>query len=395
MSYEKDSDGNELGTLGKITAGILLLFVTGLSAYLIVGLWPDRIPLPTEKVQAYYQFKLFNVRLVKITDRMADSLGDLQVLNSLDRDTNGRDCVQDSIKIKSAPSTKVSALLKIKIKAQRQLDSLQKGAAGVKDKDTTKIKEAKQELAKASLAEKKEWQHLIDSVHKAKEGYKVLSRYKHSFDELIHLNTLQLMLVALGGFLGNIIYIGTSFTAFLGSGQFKQSWLLWYLVKPLTASGLAIAIYFLLCGGFLTLNNSSNSINLNAIMGLAILTGLFTDKATLKLGEIFEVVFKSNKDNRSDQLVGPPKVTAITPSELIRKSENKINVTGEGFQIGKIKLFIDDVELETEIKTNLITAKYIPGDDPVGKSKIRLTVKSDKGALVAEKDITLKDPSGN
>jgi hypothetical protein len=390
MENFKDADGNELYNFEKVIACALLLLFTCFSAYLILGLWPDRIPLPTEKVQAYYQCKLFHVKLVKITDEKADALANLQVLNAAECSDQENNCRPDTIKRMSTSLKKGAAPSKTKTKEERQLDSLQ-AVAAAKSGIATEIEEAKKALAK-SLSVEARAKSGLDSVNKSKETFAQLLNDKYMFDKLIHLNTLQLMLVALAGFLGNMIYIGASFTTFLGSGQFKRSWLLWYIIKPLIAAGLAIAIYFLLCGGFLTLNNSANSININAIMSLALLTGLYTDRATLKLGEVFDVVFKGKKENGADQLVGAPKVSAIMPSEFIRGSENKISVVGEAFQTGKVKLYLDDVELESEIKTSLITANYIPGDDVAGKTKMRLTVKSGKGALIAEKEIILKDP---
>lgn len=113
---------------------------------------------------------------------------------------------------------------------------------------------------------------------------------------LIHLNTILLLLVATAGFLGNMIYIATSFTTFVGAGKFKKSWLLWYCVKPFTAAALAIGMYFVFRGGFLNMSDDSTNINLYGVMTLSVLTGLFTDRATLKLKEVFDVLLKPAQD---------------------------------------------------------------------------------------------------
>jgi hypothetical protein len=113
---------------------------------------------------------------------------------------------------------------------------------------------------------------------------------------LIHLNTILLLLVATAGFLGNMIYIATSFTTFVGAGKFKKSWLLWYCVKPFTAAALAIGIYFVFRGGFLNMSDDSTNINLYGVMTLSLLAGLFTDRTTLKLKEVFDVLLKPAQD---------------------------------------------------------------------------------------------------
>lgn len=120
---------------------------------------------------------------------------------------------------------------------------------------------------------------------------------------LIHINTLLLILVGVAGFLGNMIHIASSFTTFVGAGKFRKSWILWYCVKPFTAAALAIAVYFVLRGGFLNMSDDSANINIYGVATISILCGLFTDRATLKLKEVFDVLFRpALKDDRPDKL---------------------------------------------------------------------------------------------
>ena len=116
----------------------------------------------------------------------------------------------------------------------------------------------------------------------------------------LHLNTLLFLLVALAGFLGSMIHLSTSFTNYLSAGQLKSNWLIWYLVKPFTATGVSLVFYFLLKAGLLNFDNGGG-INLYGIVILSALTGLYTDKATLKLEEIFTTIFKP-KDERPEKL---------------------------------------------------------------------------------------------
>jgi hypothetical protein len=120
-------------------------------------------------------------------------------------------------------------------------------------------------------------------------------------EHTIQFNTLMLLLVATAGFLGNMIHIASSFTTFIGSNQFKRSWILWYCVKPFTASALALVIYFAFRAGFLNSNDPGNTLNIYGIMTVSALSGLFTDTATQKMKEVFEVIFKP-KETRPDSL---------------------------------------------------------------------------------------------
>jgi len=126
---------------------------------------------------------------------------------------------------------------------------------------------------------------------------------------LIHINTVLLILVALGGFAGNMIHIATSFVTFIGDKKFERSWILWYCVKPFTAAALALGFYFVFRGGFLNTSAEAPNINLYGVMTIAILTGLFTDTATLKMKEVFEVLFKpkDEREGKRDEVPFKPK----------------------------------------------------------------------------------------
>lgn len=64
--------------------------------------------------------------------------------------------------------------------------------------------------------------------------------------------------------------------------------------------GVALVFYLVFRAGLLT-NTGLETLNVYGIMTLAALAGLFSDRATLKLKEIFETLFQP-KDNRSGEL---------------------------------------------------------------------------------------------
>lgn len=114
---------------------------------------------------------------------------------------------------------------------------------------------------------------------------------------LIHLNTILLILVAAGGFMGNLIFMGSSLTTHVGARNFSKSWILWYCVNPFTAAALALGIYFVFRGGFLNMSDDSSNINLYGVMTLSVLAGLFTKQTTDKLQGVFgSIGLKAKKD---------------------------------------------------------------------------------------------------
>lgn len=186
----------------------------------------------------------------------------------------------------------------------------------------------------------------------------------------IHINTILFLLVSLAGFLGSMVHLSTSLTNYVGSEKFCRSWTLWYFVKPFTAAGLALVFYLVLQAGLLN-GNPSNSVNPYGMVVLAALVGIFTDKATLKLEEIFTVLFKP-ADQRPDKMERKSeekgvKVTSVEPKQLSLQGENKIILTGEGFSSDELVIKMEDKVMEAIITTQSITFPYKV--DPASEKK--------------------------
>lgn len=203
----------------------------------------------------------------------------------------------------------------------------------------------------------------------------------------INLNIILLMLVAAGGFLGNMIHIATSFTTFVGAGKFQRSWILWYWVRPFTASALALALYF----AFGATRDPAN-VDLDRILTLAILSGLFTDIATQKLKEVFDVLF-SPKDNRPNKLTDPvAKIASITPEELAKEGENTIVLKGANLKSQKLIIKIDGKAItETKIADKEISFKYTIPAEAKSKTELVLEITDSEGNPVSKKTLPVKD----
>jgi hypothetical protein len=246
---EPDGTGNEITLLGKWIAGVLLVTATVIVLLLIIALWPDRLPVSGDKI-ARYDNKLFNIRLLD-TSTVSYYYKRKHILKS---DTTESNNLNTTAPVNSNKLNKMTA------------DS----PATNKEEDTSA----------------------------GKTDYK---NEKIDVKNTISINTLLLFLVAAAGFLGNMLHLATSFTTFVGSNKFKRNWILWYCVKPFTASGLAVVLYFSFRAGFLNSSDDASNLNLFGIVTLAALAGLFTDSATQKLKEVFDVMFKPG-DERPNKL---------------------------------------------------------------------------------------------
>ncbi len=319
-------DGNEITKEGKITAGILLVAFTLLPIIFLIAYWPDKLPSRDHEITSY-NYKLFHIEL------------------------------QDSLK-------NVSVKVNLPVRTKPKVDTASKtGAKDSTGKDTAKT-------PPPSTVNKRE----------LPSGNQPETSAPHECEPTtIGLNAILLILVALAGFLGSMIYIGSSFTDFVGNDKLKSNWLLWYIVKPFTGMGLAIVIYFVFRAGLLNFNDPTN-INLYGIVTLAVLAGLFTDDATLKLKEVFEVIFKP-KDVRVDKLDDYQiKITGITPEKLVSEQTNNIIISGEGLDKQKLQLKMSDKLItDAVIKSNSISFSYKIPDELKTAREFKLVIMDEKG----------------
>jgi hypothetical protein len=356
--YKKDYDGNEITTIGKIVAGFFLALLTFFGCFFIVCYWPDRLPTPNEKIAPLYINDPFHVRLACLPDTCCPEC--------IDRP------ISDSDKTQSAKIANASP------------------AATDSPASTSSVSATDAPVTTASTAATIATASTRSDVTPRLESNKDKRTYRR--DELLHINTLLLILVGLGGFVGNMIHVATSFTTFVGAGKFKKSWLLWYCIKPFTAAALAIGIYFVFRGGFLNMSDGGASINLYGLMTISLFAGLFTDKATEKLKEVFEVLFRS-KEERPDPLVSKFKILNISPLIIEKDKVNKMTLAGEKLDTEKIRISINNEEI-TDIKTSAgtITFDYTIPDTQKDKKTLTVSVKDDKGKEQYTVDLTVKEP---
>jgi hypothetical protein len=215
-------------------------------------------------------------------------------------------------------------------------------------------------------------------------------------EHTIHLSTLLLVLVALSGYLGNMIHVATSFTTYIGSRKFEKSWLLWYCVRPFSAAALAVALFFILRAGFLNYTNDSSNLNLYGVLAISMLTGLFTDIATQKLKEVFETIFKP-KDARPDKLEDTNKasnefaVTSVSPVKLKKNANNTILVYGENLLTQSINVLIGNtIVSQVVVKEKSIGFNYMPTANEMAQGHVLMVITTQNGKTLYAKKIAFE-----
>jgi hypothetical protein len=108
-----------------------------------------------------------------------------------------------------------------------------------------------------------------------------------------------ILLVVLAGAAGSFIHSAGSFINFVGEKKLSENWIWWYVLRPLVGMGVALVFFIVFKAGLLA--GSNTEINPYGLIALSALAGMFSDRATLKLQEIFETLFRPN-DQRKGKL---------------------------------------------------------------------------------------------
>lgn len=95
-----------------------------------------------------------------------------------------------------------------------------------------------------------------------------------------------LIIVALSGALGSLVHAFRSFYWYVGHRALVRSWLIQYITLPFVGTTLALAFYLVIRGGFFSPQANLTDTQPFGFAALAVLVGMFSEQAILKLKEI-------------------------------------------------------------------------------------------------------------
>ena len=153
-----------------------------------------------------------------------------------------------------------------------------------------------------------------------------------------------------------------------------RSWIWWYLLRPYVGVPLAVLFYFVVRAGFLSSGVSAGEVNRFGIAAIAGLVGMFSVKATDKLKELFDTLFKTESE-RKDALANPvPVVQSIKPSkETSGKAIIDVIVTGSNF-IRTSVVKVGKVGRDTEFRNSKELSVKLLTEDVARAGSVSLTV---------------------
>jgi hypothetical protein len=102
-----------------------------------------------------------------------------------------------------------------------------------------------------------------------------------------------LILVAIAGGIGSIIYCMRSATWYLGNLEFRRSWAPWYLAQPFIGAALGTMTYVVFRAGLIQPTQQGNdAINLFGFLAISAIVGLYTEQALSQLKLVAETVLR-------------------------------------------------------------------------------------------------------
>jgi hypothetical protein len=194
------------------------------------------------------------------------------------------------------------------------------------------------------------------------------------------------LLVIVAAALGAYIHIVSSFADFLGNRLLIRSWIWWYILRPYAGVPLALVFYFVVRGGFLSTGVSAGEVNRFGIAALAALVGMFSAKAAIKLGELFDSMFKTTEKRRDSltKVKNPvPAVRAITTDGA------KLKIVGSGFTQDSVVLVNGErrpVAEVTFVNGGELALALRPNDRGAAKLEIQIS-NPEPGGGISEKKV--------
>jgi hypothetical protein len=199
---------------------------------------------------------------------------------------------------------------------------------------------------------------------------------------------LLLMVLFIGAF-GSCVYALKSLADFQGDKKLYESWFNYYSIQPFEGSGIALLMYLVIRGGFLTGTGADvKAVNVFGMCAIAGLAGAFSDTAFLKLREVFQTLFKP-KDDRGGK-ISPLNITTTTlPDGTVGTPYDQTLQASDG--TAPLKWSVKPA-LPTPLTLDATTGKIggIP-TAPTAKTTYKFTVTdSATPALSASADLTLE-----
>lgn len=201
-----------------------------------------------------------------------------------------------------------------------------------------------------------------------------------------------LLMVFFLGALGSYIHTVTSFADYVGNRRLVRSWVWWYVLRPFAGAATAAAFYFAVRAGFMAPSSTGGDVNRFGIAAIAILVGMFSMKATDKLGEVFDVLFKTQEKRKDALENAAPVLQALKPDRAkVQSTELKVTLEGSNFS-SKAVVLVNGTPRTPHTATATALDVLLTAAEVGQPGKIKLAVKNPTpaNAVSEEREFTIE-----
>lgn len=188
-----------------------------------------------------------------------------------------------------------------------------------------------------------------------------------------------LLLVLIMGAVGSWLHAVSSFLDFVGNRSFVASWFTWYLMRPILGAMMAVVFYLVIRAGLFPQSDVGiKAINAFSIAALAGLVGLFTQRASKKLADVFDALFptlQKDKDALGPKLQpSTSTISLLSPAQLtVDSTDLDVTVTGTNFT-KKSVAFVNGKARKSSCKSDETLEFSLLPEDVSSPRELQITV---------------------
>lgn len=179
------------------------------------------------------------------------------------------------------------------------------------------------------------------------------------------------LLVLLAGAIGGLLHAIMSFSVHIARRDFSRSWLWWYITRPFQGAIVGFALLFVTR----MIDSESSKLEApDAIIGIGVLAGIFSEQAIEKLSQIASTMLAPGRQKELPATLKKPMIKVVKGSgdNEFDAATTSLTIVGDNFA-EKAKVFVDgalqptewksalqiDVPLAADVAANLSTATEI------------------------------------
>jgi len=224
----------------------------------------------------------------------------------------------------------------------------------------------------------------------AQYGYLDIRLWRHHQRWWLSLDMQFLLLGVFAGALGSSIHAVKSLADFLGNRTAKTSWFWFYITRPCLGAALAMIFYAVIRGGLMTgAQGEAAGINPFGVVALCGLAGLFADRATQKLGEVFDTLFKTD-DTRKDKLAAAQPDRLDPPTVTVGGAVRDVTVRGTGLG-GTNKVRINGTDRTPKSVSDTAVTFTLTGVEVAARGRLTIQLVTTGGDLSKELILNISD----